>query len=259
MSTSPNTDMIQEMRVESTNFTASIGHGTGVGITMMTKAGTNTPRGTLNHQYWTNKFNPPNRFQDIVFDNDPRARGAYEDGYSHNLSTTFGGPVQIPGHQRHQQAVHVRQLFLRTRRFQREVSRQPDTSEERSGTQPPGRRLFRPAAPAESCSVRDLRSALDETGSGRPGHVIRTPFPNNIIPADRIVNPLYNLYKGILPNPNQNPTASNQQPINNFYDVAQPDPLRSHVYGVRMDFNHSDKTRFFGRVSGSHFTEGAGD
>src|SRR6186997_2325796 len=32
MSTSPNTDMLQEMRVESTNFTASIGHGTGVGI-----------------------------------------------------------------------------------------------------------------------------------------------------------------------------------------------------------------------------------
>ena len=89
--------------------------------------------------------------------------------------------------------------------------------------------------------------------------MIRTPFPNNIIPADRIVNPLYNLYKGFLPSANQNPTASNQQPLNNFYDVAQPDPLRSHVYGVRIDFNHSDKNRFFGRASGSHFTEGAGD
>src|SRR5262245_23747686 len=83
MSTSPNTDMLQEMRVESTNFTASIGHGTGVGVTMMTRAGTNSPRGTLNHQYWTNKFNPPNRFQDAIFDADPagRARSAYEDGY----------------------------------------------------------------------------------------------------------------------------------------------------------------------------------
>ena len=97
MSTSPNTDMLQEMRVESTNFTASIGHGTGVGITMMTRAGTNTPRGTLNHQYWTNKYNPPNRFQDAIFDADPRARTAYEEGYSHNASMTFGGPVQIPG------------------------------------------------------------------------------------------------------------------------------------------------------------------
>src|SRR5688572_10848243 len=85
MSTSPNTDMVQEMRIESTNFTASIGHGTGVGISMMTKAGTNAPRGTVNHQYWTNKLNPPNRFQQVVFDRDPRAGKAYEDGLSHNF------------------------------------------------------------------------------------------------------------------------------------------------------------------------------
>ena len=93
----------------------------------------------------------------------------------------------------------------------------------------------------------------------RPGHVIRDPFPNNIIPADRITNPLYKLYTGFLPSPNTNPTASNQQPINNYYDTGQPDPLRSHVFGVRLDYNHSDRNRFFGRVSGSNFTEGAGD
>ena len=79
------------------------------------------------------------------------------------------------------------------------------------------------------------------------------------IPADRITNPLYKLYTGFLPNPNTNPTASNQQPLNNYYDTGQPDPLRSHVFGVRLDYNHSDRNRFFGRVSGSNFTEGAGD
>ena len=80
-----------------------------------------------------------------------------------------------------------------------------------------------------------------------------------MIPADRITNPLYKLYTGFLPSPNTNPTASNQQPINNYYDTGQPDPLRSHVFGVRLDYNHSDRNRFFGRVSGSNFTEGAGD
>ena len=64
---------------------------------MMTKAGTNAARGTVNHQYWTNKFNPPNRFQQVVFDRDPRAGTAYEEGLSHNLSMTFGGPVLVPG------------------------------------------------------------------------------------------------------------------------------------------------------------------
>src|SRR6478735_1656905 len=38
---SPNSDMIQEMRVESSNFDAAVGHGLGLQISMMTRAGTN--------------------------------------------------------------------------------------------------------------------------------------------------------------------------------------------------------------------------
>ena len=48
---SPNSDMIQEMRVESSNFDASVGHGLGLQISMMTRAGTNQQRGTANYQY----------------------------------------------------------------------------------------------------------------------------------------------------------------------------------------------------------------
>ena len=54
---SPNSDMIQEMRVESANFDASVGHGLGLQISMMTRAGTNRQRGTVNYQYWSNKLN----------------------------------------------------------------------------------------------------------------------------------------------------------------------------------------------------------
>ena len=46
---SPNSDMIQEMRVESANFDASVGHGLGLQISMMTRAGTNRQRGTVNY------------------------------------------------------------------------------------------------------------------------------------------------------------------------------------------------------------------
>ena len=41
IATSPNSDMLQEMRIETANFDASVGHGTGLGVAMMTKAGTN--------------------------------------------------------------------------------------------------------------------------------------------------------------------------------------------------------------------------
>jgi hypothetical protein len=261
MSTSPNTDMVQEMRVESTNFTASIGHGTGVGISMMTKAGTNSPRGTLNHQYWTNKFNPPNRFQQVVFDRDPRAGVAYEEGASNNLSMTFGGPVVIPG------------VINGTNKLFTFVNYSYGHDDFNGKSASPNRTIPR-SDPGHNHLAGDFSDLLllpnpaqyqiydpltTRPDPARPGHVIRDPFPNNIIPADRITNPLYKLYTGFLPTPNTNPTASNQQPINNYYDTGQPDPLRSHVFGVRLDYNHSDRNRFFGRVSGSNFTEGAGD
>ena len=41
--------MIQEMRVESSNFDASVGHGTGLQISMMTRSGANQYRGTANY------------------------------------------------------------------------------------------------------------------------------------------------------------------------------------------------------------------
>ena len=51
LASSPNSDMIEEVRIETANFDASFGHGTGLGISMMTRSGTNTMRGTLNYQY----------------------------------------------------------------------------------------------------------------------------------------------------------------------------------------------------------------
>ena len=46
---------------------------------------------------------------------------------------------------------------------------EPDHSAERSRPQPPGRRLLRPAAAAESRAVPDLRSVDDTAGSGAAG------------------------------------------------------------------------------------------
>ena len=186
MSTSPNTDMVQEMRVESTSFIASIGHGTGVGISMMTKAGTNTPRGTVNHQYWTNKFNPPNRFQEVVFDRDPRAREAYELGYSHNLSMTFGGPVKIPGIINGTNKLFTFLNYSFGHDDFNGKSANPNRTLPRSD---PGHNhlagdfsdLLLLPNPAQYQIYDPLTTRPDPL---RPGHVIRDPFPNNIIPAE---------------------------------------------------------------------------
>ena len=38
LASSPNSDMIEEVRIETANFDASFGHGTGLGISMMTRS-----------------------------------------------------------------------------------------------------------------------------------------------------------------------------------------------------------------------------
>ena len=96
--------------------------------------------------------------------------------------------------------------------------------------------------------------------------MIRDPFPNNIIPRDRIFNadgtyknPLMDLYARMLPKPNQNFIENGQQPINNFYRGGEPDSPKSQQFGFRLDFNASSRDRFFFRTSGITFLEYVSD
>ena len=99
-----------------------------------------------------------------------------------------------------------------------------------------------------------------------PNRMIRDPFPNNIIPRDRIFNPngtyknpLMDLYARMVPQPNQNFIENGQQPLGNFYQGGQPDSPKSQQYGFRLDFNASAKDRFFFRTSGITFLEYVSD
>ena len=69
----------------------------------------------------------------------------------------------------------------------------------------------------------------------RPGRIIRDPFPNNIIPQNRIVNPAYKQYTQFLPAPNQNPAAG-LAPTDNYLGAAEPDQTHSHLWGGRARF-----------------------
>ncbi len=92
-----------------------------------------------------------------------------------------------------------------------------------------------------------------------PNRFIRSPFPNNIIPANRIVNPLYNLYRQMVPQPNQNLLENGATPTNNYYRGGEPDKPVSSLYAGRIDYNKSSNDRFFVRVSGNTFIEPVSD
>ena len=96
----------------------------------------------------------------------------------------------------------------------------------------------------------------------RPGSVIRTPFPNNIIPRDRFMNPngtykspLFELYRDMVPAPNQNFVEQGQEPSNNYYQGGIPNQVTAQNFGGRVDYNHSSSDRFFFRASGTTFYE----
>ena len=92
-----------------------------------------------------------------------------------------------------------------------------------------------------------------------PNRFIRSPFPNNIIPANRIVNPLYNLYRQMVPPPNQNLIENGTTPSGNYYRGGEPDKPVSSLYAGRLDYNLSGNDRFFLRVSGNTFIEPVSD
>ena len=92
-----------------------------------------------------------------------------------------------------------------------------------------------------------------------PNRFIRDPFPNNIIPANRIVNPLYNLYRQMVPPPNQNLLENGATPTGNYYRGGEPDKPVSSLYAGRIDYNLSSSNRFFFRVSGNTFLEPVSD
>src|SRR4051812_48075012 len=259
---SPNSDMIQEMRVESSNFDAAVGHGLGLQISMMTRAGTNRQRGTVNYQYWTNQFNALTEQQKLTFDD--RAKKEFEKGRSHNLSLTAGGPVKIPG------LIDGRNKLFYFGNYSYANDAIPGKIQG-AITVPANAKhlqgdfsdLLKLPNPAQYQIYDPLTTHPDPTN---PSRMIRDPFPNNIIPANRIVNPdgsyknpLMALYAKLVPQPNQNFVENGQQPSGNFYQGGQPDSPKSHQYGFRLDFNASARDRLFFRTSGVTFLEYVSD
>ena len=252
---SPNSDMIQEMRVESSNFDASVGHGTGLQIAMVTRSGANQYRGTGNYQYWTNKINELNPSQRLTFT--PAGRDYYETGRSHNLALTAGGPVVIP------KLVNGRNKLFFFANYSHVDDFIPGKNQA-SSTVPASAAqlagdfsdLLRLPNPAQYQIYDPLTVRRDPAN---PNRFIRDPFPNNIIPASRIVNPLYHLYRQMVPAPNQNLIENGATPTGNYYRGGEPDKPVSTLYGGRIDYNMSARNRFFFRVSGNTFLEPVSD
>ena len=142
---------IEEMRVETSNFDASQGHGTGLTISMMTRAGTNTLRGSGNYTHWNNQINSPNLQQKVTFKAGPAPGGRVSQGPRAHRRLHARRPARhSEGRQRARQGVLLRQLL----------------DVERLGARPPCRHLDRAGQP-QAARRRFLRSAAVAVGCWR--------------------------------------------------------------------------------------------
>jgi hypothetical protein len=269
IASSPNSDQIEEIRVETSNFDASQGHGTGLNVSMMTRGGTNQVRGSANYTHWNNKINSPNLQQKAAFKQDPRQEEAFRAGREHIGAFTLGGPINIPklvdGHGKAFFFVNYSMSNDSAPGRLAANSTRPASQAELNGDfsdllqLPTGASSTTPAGHSQYLIFDPLTTRPDPL---RPGRVIRDPFPGNVIPLNRIMNPdgsyknpAFAMYRAMVAAPNQNFLSPTQQPTNNYFRAAEPDQPHNIQASVRIDVNKSNDSRFFIRGNGNKFEE----
>ena len=268
----PYTDAVSEFKVETNNFDAGIGQSSGAAITMISKSGTNQFHGTATWQHWQQRwlgtpfFVKQNYYRRIAaaeaagnptLANDLRNTDKQPTGRSNNWGASGGGPVIIPKVFDGRNKLFwffTYNAFKDTKvedasQFNRTVpslkSREGDFSD------------MLAIANGSRYTVHDPLTIVRDPA--RPNNFIRTPFPGNIIPKSRFVNPSFAEIMKLYPNPNV-AIAANQDPVNNYLASLTPYNWDYKAFSNRVDYNISNKWRMFGRWSYNHFSpEDRGD
>lgn len=261
----PYTDAVAEFKVETNNFDAGIGQTSGAAISMISKSGTNEFHGTATWQHWQQRwqgtpfFTKQNYYRRIAqaeaagntaLANDLRSQDMQPTGRSNNWGASGGGPVIIP---KVFDGKNKLFWFFTYNAFKDVKVEDPSQ--------------FNKVVPTLKAREGDFSEYLTLPNSGRyviydpitvkadptrPTHYFRTPFPGNVIPKNRMVNPSYNYIRDLYPKPNI-PIAPGQIPNPNYLASQTPYNWDYYAYSNRVDYNISDKWRVFGRWSINRF------
>ena len=196
----PNPDAVQEFRVITNSFGAEFGRFAGGVIDVVTKSGTNSFHGSLFEFLRNEKLNACT--WNLHGDKPPLRRNQF--------GGTLGGPI-------------VRDKLFFFGSYSGLRQREVETS---LGVLVPGA-----AERQGDFSQSGLRQLVDP--------FTREPFPNNVIPANRLDPTIQNIMKTWVPLPNQ--------PGNRYNSVASQ-PLDTDDYQVKIDYTLSTH-----QITGSYF------
>jgi hypothetical protein len=231
----PPQDLVQEFKIHTATYDASIGHAAGAVTNVSMKSGTNTLHGTAYYfdsrfrgvPWFTNRFlgDPNNRLT-------PEERAAQIPSWLHRRSgATMTGPVAIP------------KLYDgRNRTFWTFGFEDLDISRNLS---------FTGTVPTAAQKRGDFSSLLAlgsryqiydpaTTGPAPNNRFRRDPLPGNLIPQSRI-SPIALKILSYYPEPNQPGTADGR---NNYYRTRNIF-RENYTFTSRVDHNFSESNRFF--------------
>ncbi|MEO7142473.1 MAG: TonB-dependent receptor [Bryobacteraceae bacterium] len=253
----PYSTTIQEYKVETENFDASVGHTAGASIETMTKAGTNAFHGDLTEQYWNQRWNgTPFFVKQAYFRSIAQAAASGNNalaqqlrnspqqpsGHDNDYGADIGGPVILP------KLINGKNKLFFFFSFDGFDDRKT-TGSANNHTVPtlPERQGDFSDLLAVSSSKYQLYDPLTvRPDPSRAGHLVRDPIPGNIIPKSRVIDPAYQTYLKFIPAPNNLPVSSKLEPLNDYVDPAEPYNWFYEAFANRYDYQLSEKNRFFG-------------
>ena len=254
----PAPEFVQAMKMETSGFDASQGHGTGISISIMTRSGTNDFHGNLregHHQYsWNaldfftkqtyyNRIATANAAGDTAMANQIRSSPAITPGRENQFAGAIGGPLIIPKlfNGRNKLFFFFGYAGFRVGEYRQSYNAFP-TSAMRQGD-------FSQLLKINTTNYQVYDPYSTVADSTRAGHVVRTPFPGNIVPQSRTINPVYKFYSTYLPLPNSLSADPSVEPIRDYtaYSALYTENYNSYVN--RYDLNASSNNRFFVRWS----------
>ncbi len=267
----PHSDVVAEMKIETTGFEASVGHTTGAVVSLVSKAGTNEFHGSANFQHIQNRWNAANFFtaqlwQRQIAQAEAKGDRALADqlrrtpkqpgGLKNYWAGTLGGPVWIPKLFNGKDRLFFFFSYYGKRWSETTSSQYLNhtfpTLADREGN-------FAPHLLVDAVRYQIHDPLSVKPDPARPTQYIRDPFPGNIVPKSRINNPAYSFYSKIIPIPNNNPTDPKKEPLNNWLAVAMPWTADYIALTNRIDFHHSANHRFYGRWLWDNYDFDRGD
>ncbi|MBM3735956.1 MAG: TonB-dependent receptor [Acidobacteria bacterium] len=252
-------DEISEIKVETNNFDASIGHSSGMVVSMMSRSGTNKFHGGASNIHEQTRFNATPFFtRQLYYRNIAAAEAAGNTARANQLRNT---PKQLSGRRNHYSGfiggpVIIPKVFDGRDRlffffsyvgFRRLIPPNPINLNHTFPTMPNRQGDFSDLLAADATRYQIYDPLSVRPDPARANNFIRTPFTGNIIPRARQVNPGYDFYTRLMPEPNNNPANPRAEPLNNFLGTDIPWTSPYEAYTNRWDYKQSDSHRFFGR------------